>query len=179
MRSNLTRLWTSSVSSPPFSSSMALLTSLTRNTINISTTIMILMRNIISWTWGSWHQKVLRNQGRQLCGPGTRLVSNIQKISNSLESCQARSNMVIFFKRGSSSFIVIYTTIIMLKATHCQSVDVWHLSLWSTPQLRDQIMAPVWWWSVYDDYQVGRIMIIIKSVKRYSWWLSDRLKDHA
>ena len=47
MRSNLTRLWTSSVSSPPFSSSMALFTSLTRNTINISTTIMILMRNIM------------------------------------------------------------------------------------------------------------------------------------
>ena len=49
---------------------------------------------------------------------------NIQTISNSLESCQARSNMVIFFKRGSSSFTVTYKTIIMTKATHCQSVDV-------------------------------------------------------
>ena len=82
LTTDLTRLFTSSDRSPPFSSSRAALTSLE---VWCLLSLIIVLSLILLATWDFWPQKVLLNQGRQLDALDTRLVlKDIVRLPNPL-----------------------------------------------------------------------------------------------
>ena len=82
LTTDLTRLFTSSDRSPPFSSSRAALTSLE---VWCLLSLIIVLSLILLATWDFWPQKVLLNRGRQLDALDTRLVlKDIVRLPNPL-----------------------------------------------------------------------------------------------